>query len=312
MGLLPKPEIIITHDGDLDGLLSGMLLQKLSATLYGEEVRLLAYQTHAWRSRCLRENAAWVSDLSFEERMDRINWVVVDHHITSAAPTKARLVHDRGKSACLLAYELCQEHGLESETLDRLVHLANVGDLFLQDDPDFELANDHGTLVKTYGFWNMYSLVDGDPEKLLNHPLLEVMRIKREVEDPMGLNWSRQNIQQISPTVGLVKIVVGNSNVILHRLLGESGIAYRVLMTLNRISGNQFMVSLRSSDGEALSVAQQLQGGGHPNAAGAALPKSVQRVVDAVDYLKKALNPIDQESDSVGHNVEALFDNAEL
>ena len=55
MGPLPKPEIIITHDGDLDGLLSGMLLQKLSATLYGEEVRLLAYQTHAWHSRCLRE-----------------------------------------------------------------------------------------------------------------------------------------------------------------------------------------------------------------------------------------------------------------
>ena len=94
MGPLPKPEIIITHDGDLDGLLSGMLLQKLSATLYGEEVRLLAYQTHAWHSRCLRESAAWVSDLAFEERMDRINWVVVDHHITTAKPTKARLVHD--------------------------------------------------------------------------------------------------------------------------------------------------------------------------------------------------------------------------
>ena len=191
MGLLPKPEIIITHDGDLDGLLSGMLLQKLSATLYGEEVRLLGYQTHAWHSRCLRENSAWVSDLAFEERMDRINWVVVDHHITAAKPTKARLVHDLGKSACLLAYELCREHGLESKTLDRLVHLANVGDLFLQDDPDFELANDHGTLVKSYGFWNMYSLVNGDPEKLLDHPLLEVMRVKREVEDPMGLNWSR-------------------------------------------------------------------------------------------------------------------------
>ena len=155
MGPLPKPEIIITHDGDLDGLLSGMLLQKLSATLYGGEVRLLAYQTHAWHSRCLRESAAWVSDLAFEERMDRINWVVVDHHITTAKATKARLGHDQKKSACLLASELCREHGLESETLDRLVHLANVGDLFLQDDPDFELANDHGTLVKTYGFWNI-------------------------------------------------------------------------------------------------------------------------------------------------------------
>ena len=133
-----------------------------------------------------------------------------------------------------------------------------------------------------------------------------------EVEDPMGLNWSRQNIQQISPKVGLVKTVVGNSNVILHRLLGESDSSHRVLLTLNRIGGNQFMVSLRSSNGEALPVAKQLQGGGHPNAAGAALPKSVQRVADAVEYLKKALNPIDQEDSSAKLNTESLFENVEI
>ena len=91
MDQLPKPEIIVTHDGDLDGLLSGMLLQKLSGVLYGEEVRLLGYQTQAWHSRCLRENAAWVSDMAFEERMDRINWVIVDHHITSATPKNCLL-----------------------------------------------------------------------------------------------------------------------------------------------------------------------------------------------------------------------------
>ena len=312
MGDLPKPEIIVTHDGDLDGLLSGMLLQKLSATLYGEEVRLLGYQTHAWHSRCLRENSAWVSDLAFEERMDRHNWVVVDHHITNTTPTKARLVHDESKSACMLAYGLCREHGLESEKLDRLGHLANVGDLFLQDDPEFELANDHGSLVKTYGFWNMYSIVDGDPEKLLDHPLLEVMRVKREVEDPMGLNWSRQNTQEITPEVGLVKTVVGNSNVILNKLLHEDSQPYKILLTLNRIGNNQFMVSLRSSEGGALRMAKQLQGGGHANAAGAALPKSVQRVADAVDYLKTALNPITHARENVPDNLESLFESAKI
>jgi len=312
MGDLPKPEIIVTHDGDLDGLLSGMLLQKLSATLYGAEVRLLGYQTHAWHSRCLRENSAWVSDLAFEERMDRHNWVVVDHHITNTTPTKAQLVHDESKSACMLAYGLCREHGLESEKLDRLVHLANVGDLFLQDDPEFELANDHGSLVKTYGFWNMYSIVDGDPEKLLDHPLLEVMRVKREVEDPMGLKWSRQNIQEITPEVGLVKTVVGNSNVILNKLLREDSQPYKILLTLNRIGNNQFMVSLRSSEGGALRMAKQLQGGGHANAAGAALPKSVQRVADAVDYLKTALNPITHAQENVLDNLESLFESAKI
>ena len=244
--------------------------------------------------------------------MDRHNWVVVDHHITNTTPTKARLVHDESKSACMLAYGLCREHGLESEKLDRLVHLANVGDLFLQDDPEFELANDHGSLVKTYGFWNIYSIVDGDPEKLLDHPLLEVMRVKREVEDPMGLNWSRQNIQGITPEVGLVKTVVGNSNVILNKLLREDSQPYKILLTLNRIGNNQFMVSLRSSEGGALRMAKQLQGGGHANAAGAALPKSVQRVADAVDYLKTALNPITHAQENVPDNLESLFDSAKI
>ena len=88
--------------------------------------------------------------------------------------------------------------------------------------------------------------------------------------------------------------------------------SHRVLLTLNRIGGNQFMVSLRSSDGEALPVAKQLQGGGHPNAAGAALPKSVQRAADAVEYLKKALSPIDQPGALAKNNIESLFDNAEI
>ena len=38
-------------------------------------------------------------------------------------------------------------------------------------------------------------------------------------------------------------------------------------------------------------VAKQLQGGGHPNASGASLPNTVQRIPDAVEYLKKVLNP---------------------
>ena len=37
--------------------------------------------------------------------------------------------------------------------------------------------------------------------------------------------------------------------------------------------------------------AKLLQGGGHPNACGAGLPKHIQRIPDAVEYLKKTLNP---------------------
>jgi nanoRNase/pAp phosphatase (c-di-AMP/oligoRNAs hydrolase) len=51
------------------------------------------------------------------------------------------------------------------------------------------------------------------------------------------------------------------------------------------------VVSFRSLNGEALPVAAKLQGGGHPNAAGTTLPKSVQDVESAVVYLRQVLAP---------------------
>ncbi len=35
---LSKPEVIITHESDLDGLLAGVLLQRLAAKLFGADV----------------------------------------------------------------------------------------------------------------------------------------------------------------------------------------------------------------------------------------------------------------------------------
>ena len=68
------------------------------------------------------------------------------------------------KSAGLLCYELCRQQGLGSPALDRLVHLNNVADLFLEDDPDFELACDYANLVKIYQFWNLHALIGGEIE----------------------------------------------------------------------------------------------------------------------------------------------------
>ena len=39
---LPKPEVIITHESDLDGFVAGLLLQRLAMQLYGEKVPLQA------------------------------------------------------------------------------------------------------------------------------------------------------------------------------------------------------------------------------------------------------------------------------
>jgi hypothetical protein len=222
------------------------------------------------------------------------------------APKRARLIHDVNKSAGLLCYELCRASGLGSPELDRLVHFNNVADLFLEEDPDFVIANDYANLVKVYGFWNLHALIHGQIERLLDHPLLEVMAVKRRLEDPLGLEWSRRNVQQISPAVGYVDTVVGNTNLIVHQLLEQKATPYPVLLTLFRRPNGTIIASLRSRGGEALPVAEKLQGGGHANACGATLPKSIRTIADAVDYLRQALNP-GSHRDMPLNSLEALF-----
>jgi nanoRNase/pAp phosphatase (c-di-AMP/oligoRNAs hydrolase) len=84
--------------------------------------------------------------------------------------------------------------------------------------------------------------------------------------------------------------VVGNNNLIVHQLLEEGATKHPVLVTALR-RANVVIVSLRSRNGEALKVAERLQGGGHANAAAATLPKSVRNLPDAVSYLRQVLNP---------------------
>ena len=305
---LPKPEIILTHESDLDGFVAGLLLQRLAMQLYGEKVPLQAYHYNFWKTRDLRERAAWVTDFTFETRMDKQDWLVVDHHVTAVAPKNAHLHHDIKKSAGLLCYELCQQNGLGSPALDRLVHLNNVADLFLENDPDFDVAGDYAGLVKIYQFWNLHGLIGGELEKLLDHPLLEVMAVKRRVEDPIGFEWSKKNISEISPTVGFVDNIVGNTNSIVHQLLDRGGTKYTVLVTLFRRS-NVIFASFRSRNGEARRIAEKFQGGGHANAAGALLPKSVRTVEEGVVFLRTMLNA---KHESGLNNLESLFSKMEF
>lgn len=302
------PDVIITHESDLDGLLAGVLLQRLARKLFNTEVRLEAYHYNVWKQREPREKSAWVTDFTFEARLDKPNWLVVDHHVTEAKPQNAQLIHDVNKSAGLLCYELCREAGLGSPTLDRLVHLNNVADLFLEDDPDFVLAGDYANLVKIYGFWNLHTLLGGEIEKLLDHPLLEVMAAKRRIEDPLGFEWSKGNIAEISPTLGFVDTVVGNNNLIVHQLLEQQATRYPVLMTMFRRANGVIIASLRSRNGEAIKVAEKLQGGGHANACGAILPRSVKTIPDAVTYLRQVLNP---KKNTPLNSLESLFSTME-
>src|SRR5258708_4780167 len=291
MEFLPRPEVILTHESDLDGLIAGALLQRLARKLFDIDVRLEACNYNYWKQRELREKAGWVTDLTFEPRLDKPNWLILDHHVTDTSPKHALLIHDVNKSAGLLCYELCRSHGLGSPELDRLVHLNNVADLFLEDDPDFVVASDYANLVKIYGFWNIRALLEGELEKLLDHPLLEVMAIKRRIENPLGFAGSKKNVTEISPTVGYVETVIGNNNLIVHQLLEEEATSYPVLLTLFRRATGGIIVSLRSRNGEAIKVAENVQGGGHANPSGATLPRPTKSIPEGVGYLPAVLNP---------------------
>jgi hypothetical protein len=121
------------------------------------------------------------------------------------------------------------------------------------------------------------------------------MAVKRRVENPLGLAWSKENVSEISPTVGFVDTVIGNNNLIVHQLLEKHLTAHPVLVTLFRRTNGVIIASLRSRNGEALRIAEKLQGGGHANASGATLPRSVKTIPDAVNYLRQVLNPKKEE-----------------
>ena len=222
--------------------------------------------------------------------MDRDNWLIVDHHQTDVDPQRARLILDHSKSASLLCYELCKEHGLGNEKLDRLVHFTNVGDLYLTDDPHFTEAIDYGSLIKQYMFWNIAKLIEGDLESLIDHPLIEVIATRRRIENPIGYEYAKAHITPLSDTVAMIESPIGDTNAVVHQMLTEETTPHPVILTA--VTRNRSVsVSVRSRNGEALPVAKLLQGGGHPNACGATLPQTVQRIPDAIDYLKKTLNP---------------------
>ncbi|MDE2712749.1 MAG: DHHA1 domain-containing protein [Limisphaerales bacterium] len=290
MSDLPQPQVVITHESDLDGFVSGHLLQRLANHLFDQQTLLQAWNYTNFERRPLRENCAWVCDLNFSKRMDRDNWLIVDHHQTDVDPQRARLILDHSKSASLLCYELCKEHGLGNEKLDRLVHFTNVGDLFLTDDPHFTEAIDYGSLIKQYMFWNIAKLIEGDLESLIDHPLIEVIATRRRIENPIGYEYAKAHITPLSDTVAMIESPIGDTNAVVHQMLTEEATPHPVILTA--VTRNRSVsVSVRSRNGEALPVAKLLQGGGHPNACGATLPQTVQRIPDAVEYLKKTLNP---------------------
>jgi nanoRNase/pAp phosphatase (c-di-AMP/oligoRNAs hydrolase) len=102
-----------------------------------------------------------------------------------------------------------------------------------------------------------------------------------------------------------VETIMGNNNLIVHQLLEQRATAYPVLVTLFRKPNGVVIASLRSRNGEALKVAEKLQGGGHANASGATLPRSIRTIPDAVNYLRQVLSP---KKEAPLNTLEGIFE----
>ncbi len=307
---LPLPDIIFTHESDLDGFVAGCLLQRLAKTLFDCEVPLEPLSSSPWTTLKRFPNRAWVSDLSFDPKIDRADWVIIDHHVNEHKPKAAALIHNLNHSAAKLCYSLLAQHRSGNEKLSRLVELTNIADLYLSNHAEFGLASEYARLVKTYHFRPLYRLIGHRLESLLDHPLLEIMALKRRIEDPIGLDWSRDRILAITPEIGYATTAIGDTNYILHHLLESRNTPYTALFALFKKPGGPVTLSIRSQNGEALAIAKTLQGGGHPNAAGAALPRSITTFDSAAAYLKQLLNPNPPAEAPIG--TKALFDSAEF
>ncbi len=308
---LPEPEIIFTHESDLDGFVAGGLLQRLAKVLFGKHIDVEPLSSSPWNNLKRYPGRAWVCDLSAEPQVDRPGWVIMDHHVTEHELENATLIHDSSICAAKICYNLLEEAGGGNPTLARLADLTNVTDLYQSDHADFDRACDYARLVKTYHFRPLARLIGTDLESLLDHPLIEIMQLRRKVEDPIGLAWSQKHIQPISDTVAYVATAVGDTNSIVHHLLEAPGQPYHTLFTLFKKPSGPVTVSIRSRDGEALELAKMLQGGGHPNAAGATLPRSISTFDGGVAYLKQVLNPPPVVTHATtAEGTESLFDSA--
>jgi nanoRNase/pAp phosphatase (c-di-AMP/oligoRNAs hydrolase) len=94
-----------------------------------------------------------------------------------------------------------------------------------------------------------------------------------------------------------------------HQLLEQQATRFPVLVTLFRRSNNLIIASFRSRNGEALKIAEKFQGGGHANASGATLPKSVRTIPDALVYLRQILNA---KREAPLNSLENLFNQIDL
>lgn len=279
-----EPVVIYTHREDMDGLLSGILAQRLAYAKYGKVIPV-AGLTYDDIRLVDPKNTAWFCDLSLDgtKLSENVYNTFFDHHNWKNPPAGTGFIEkDNEKSAAgVVATVLNAEDHKMMDGLFELVLTVQAGDLHKIDDVRYETARDLQYLLEQVGFEAMWNSFADHPEKMLESPMLPAMRERRDLEDEEGFLQAKESLIK---TVwgGIVQFKIGDWTDILNRISTEV-LDNKTCAYISKVADG-FEVRFISENGSAIKIATKLGGGGHPDASGAIL--NVVGYDDVVKFLQ--------------------------
>lgn len=269
-----EPTVIYTHRDDLDGLLSGMLAQRLAFAIFGKSIPVRAI-SYGDIQLVDAKNPAWFTDLcpEREELTTNPENSFFDHHHWDEMPTGPSYIEDsEEKSAAGVVASVLESIAPQfMRGLTPVIDMVQAGDLHKIDDEQYGTARDLQYLFNLLGFDAMWYRFAMDPGALLTAPELPTLRERRTRDDLEGWNQCHESLKKTS-WGGVVTFTVGDWVTVMDRVSRELLGGKTVARLARKDDG--FEVRVLSTDGSALKVAEALGGGGHPNAGGAMIPFS--------------------------------------
>ena len=302
---IKRPSLIYTHEADLDGFMSGLILNMVSKVLFkkGSSIRYINYDTMD-KIEFRPNDAIWISDLNFpvlnlKPQKNRI--FIIDHHKWEQDPTDEQVtyLHNTTKSATLQCFEVLEyvvnelENSTEKrkyknivESIRELVRLTNIGDVFIQSNKeDLLKARSYSRFFIENIKPNLETphLVLGcKPKEVLysiynNSAYLNYNKtFRKNLEQDLSLyrEQLKDKSNEIKPGIFNVIYEKGDYSLIFNILLEENPNIKAILTAIKNPNTGKWSLSVRSRDGKsAYYIANKyFGGGGHPNAAGAGFP----------------------------------------